>query len=108
MKLKYNVEDRLPASQLILYSVQWFVLAVAVVVTSVFVAEGTPADKLFYAQKMFAVMGIAGLVQIIWGHRLPLVVGPAAVLLVGVLSAKGAESNAIYSSIAIGGLRTCR
>lgn len=104
MKLKYNVEDRLPASQLILYSVQWFVLAVAVVVTSVFVAEGTPADKLFYAQKMFAVMGIAGLVQIIWGHRLPLVVGPAAVLLVGVLSAKGAESNAIYSSIAIGGV----
>lgn len=104
MKLKYNVEDRLPASQLILYSVQWFVLAVAVVVTSVFVAEGTPADKLFYAQKMFAVMGIAGLVQIIWGHRLPLVVGPAAVLLVGVLSAKGVESNAIYSSIAIGGV----
>ena len=104
MKLKYNVEDRLPASQLILYSVQWFVLAVAVVVTSVFVAEGTPGDKLFYAQKMFAVMGIAGLVQIIWGHRLPLVVGPAAVLLVGVLSAKGAESNAIYSSIAIGGV----
>ena len=104
MKLKYNVEDRLPASQLILYSVQWFVLAVAVVVTSVFVAEGTPADKLFYAQKMFAVMGIAGLVQIIWGHRLPLVVGHAAVLLVGVLSAKGAESNAIYSSIAIGGV----
>lgn len=104
MKLKYDVEDRLPASQLILYSVQWFVLAVAVVVTSVFVAEGTPADKLFYAQKMFAVMGIAGLVQIIWGHRLPLVVGPAAVLLVGVLSAKGAESNAIYSSIAIGGV----
>lgn len=104
MKLKYNVEDRLPASQLILYSVQWFVLAVAVVVTSVFVAEGTPADKLFYAQKMFSVMGIAGLVQIIWGHRLPLVVGPAAVLLVGVLSAKGAESNAIYSSIAIGGV----
>lgn len=104
MKLKYNIEDRLPASQLALYAVQWFVLAVAVVVTSVFVAEGTPADKLFYAQKMFAVMGIAGLVQIIWGHRLPLVVGPAAVLLVGVLSAKGAESSAIYSSIAIGGV----
>ena len=33
MKLKYNVEDRLPASQLILYSVQWFVLAVAVAIT---------------------------------------------------------------------------
>lgn len=104
MKLKYNVEDRLPAGQLILYSVQWFVLAVAVVVTSVFVAEGSPADRLFYAQKLFAVMGITGLVQVIWGHRLPLVVGPAAVLLVGVLSARGADSAAIYSSIAVGGV----
>lgn len=106
MKLKYNVEDRLPAGQLVLYSIQWFVLAIAVVVTSVFVAEGSPSDRLFFAQKLFAVMGITGLVQIIWGHRLPLVAGPAAVLLVGVLSAKGADSAAIYSSIAIGGALT--
>lgn len=106
MKLRYNVDDRLPAGQLILYSVQWFVLCVAVVATSVFVAQGTPEDKLFYAQKLFAVMGVAGLFQVLWGHKLPLVVGPAAVLLVGVLSSLGAkaDTNAIYSSIAIGGV----
>lgn len=106
MKLRYNVDDRLPLSQLVLYALQWFILAVAVVVTSVFVAQGTPEERLFYAQKLFAVMGVAGFVQVVWGHRMPIVVGPAAVLLVGVLSALGsqADSDAIYSSIAIGGV----
>lgn len=105
MKLKYNIDDRLPLSQLAIYALQWFILAVAVVVTSVFVAQGSPEEKLFYAKKLFAVMGIAGFVQVMWGHRMPIVVGPAAVLLVGVLSAlgSGASTDAIYSSIAVGG-----
>ena len=93
MKLKYNVDDRLPLSQLLLYALQWFILAVAVVVTSVFVAQGSPAEKLFYSQKMFMIMGLTGLIQVIWGHRLPLVVGPAAVLLVGVMSALASNSD---------------
>lgn len=106
MKLKYNIDDKLPFGQLMLYAVQWFILAVAVVATSVFVAQGTPAEKLFYAQKLFAVMGITGLMQVVIGHRMPLVVGPAAVLLVGVISSlgAGATTEAIYSSIAVGGV----
>lgn len=103
--MKYNVDDRLPFGAMALYGMQWFILAIAVVTTSVFVATGTPAEKLFFAQKLFAVMGITGFVQVLFGHRLPIVAGPAAVLLVGVLSAigSGASSNAIYSSIAVGG-----
>ena len=106
MKLKYNIDDKLPVGQLMLYAVQWFILAVAVVATSVFVAQGTPGEKLFFAQKLFAVMGVAGLLQVTVGHRMPLVVGPAAVLLVGVISSLGAGANteAIYSSIALGGV----
>lgn len=106
MKLKYNADDRLPAGQLVAYSIQWFVLAIAVVSTSVFIAHGGPAERLFYAQKLFAVMGIAGLMQILMGHRLPIVVGPAAVLLVGVSTSLegGASTDAIYTSIAVGGL----
>lgn len=106
MNLKYNVDDRLPAGQLMMYAIQWFVLCIAVVSTSVFVATGTPEDRLFFSQKLFAVMGIAGFVQVVWGHRLPIVVGPAAVLLVGVMAslAASAEVSAIYSSIAIGGV----
>ena len=62
MKLKYNVDDRLPAGQLAIYAIQWFVLCIAVVATSVFVAQGTPEERLFYSQRLFAVMGITGLV----------------------------------------------
>lgn len=63
--------------QLLAYGLQWFVLAIAVVATSTFVATGSEAEKMFFAQKMFAIVGITTLIQIIWGHRLPLVVGPA-------------------------------
>lgn len=106
MNLKYNVDDRMPAGQMMLYAIQWFVLCIAVVSTSVFVATGSPEERLFYSQKLFAVMGIAGLLQVMWGHRLPIVVGPAAVLLVGVMASlnANADTTAIYSSIAIGGL----
>ena len=106
MNLKYNVDDRLPAGQLMMYAIQWFVLCIAVVSTSVFVATGTPEERLFFSQKLFAVTGIAGLLQVVWGHRLPIVVGPAAVLLVGVMAslAANADVSAIYSSIAIGGV----
>ena len=104
--MKYNVNDPLPLRQMILYALQWFILSIAVVSTSVFVAQGSPADKLFYSQRLFAVMGLTGLVQVLFGHRMPIVVGPAAVLLVGVMSSLGANADveAIYSSIAIGGL----
>ena len=93
-------------SQLSLYALQWFILAVAVVVTSVFVAQGSPAERLFFGQKMFMIMGLTGLIQVIWGHRLPLVAGPASVLLVGVISAisSNSDGDAIYSSIAMGGV----
>ena len=106
MKLKYNIDDKLPLGEQLLYAAQWFILAIAVVVTSVFVAQGTPAEKLFYAQKLFVVMGVAGLAQVLWGHRMPIIVGPASVLLVGVISSlgAGASTTGIYSSIAIGGV----
>lgn len=106
MKLKYNIDDKLPLGQTLLYAAQWLILAIAVVSTSVFVAQGSQAEKLFYAQKLFAVMGVTGLAQVLWGHKMPIVVGPAAVLLVGVISSlgAGADTNAIYTSIAIGGI----
>lgn len=105
MKLQYKIDDKLPVGQMFVYALQWFILSVAVISTSVFVAQGSPAERLFFAQKLFAVIGITGVIQVLWGHRMPLVVGPASVLLVGVLSSlsAGAPVGAIYTSIAIGG-----
>ena len=105
MKLQYKIDDKLPVGQMFVYAMQWFILAVAVISTSVFVAQGSPEERLFFAQKLFAVIGITGAIQVLWGHRMPLVVGPASGVLVGVLSSLGANApvGAIYSSIAIGG-----
>ena len=109
MKLKYGIDDRPKTGDLVLYSLQWFVLAIAVVVTSTFIATGSPAERVLYAQKVFALMGIATIVQTLWGHRMPIVVGPAAVLLVGIITALASQgeqinTNKIYTAVAIGGI----
>ena len=54
MKLKYSIDDRMPFGQMMLYAMQWFILAVAVVATSVWVAP--IEERLFFSQKMFALM----------------------------------------------------
>ena len=82
MNLRYGLDDRPKFGMMLMYSLQWFVLAVAVVVTSMFIAVGSPAERVFYTQKAFALMGFATIAQVLWGHRMPIVVGPASVLLV--------------------------
>lgn len=109
MRLKYGIDDRLKSRDLVLYSLQWFVLAIAVVTTSTFIATGSPAERVLYAQKVFALMGVATIVQALFGHRMPIVVGPAAVLLVGIITSLASQgeainTNKIYTSIAIGGV----
>ena len=109
MNLKYPIDSRPPFGQLMLYSLQWFVLAIAVVVTSLFIAVGSPAERVLYAQKVFALMGVATIIQAMWGHRMPIVVGPASVLLVGIITALAAQgdavnTNKIYTAVLIGGV----
>ncbi len=109
MNLKYGIDSRPPFGQLMLYSLQWFVLAIAVVVTSLFIAVGSPAERVLYAQKVFALMGVATIIQALWGHRMPIVVGPASVLLVGIITTLAAQgeavnTNKIYTAVLIGGV----
>lgn len=109
MDLRYKLNERPPLGQLLMYSMQWFVLAVAVVTTSLFIAVGSPAERVLYAQKVFALMGVATIVQALWGHRMPIVVGPASVLLVGIITALAAQgeavnTNKIYTALIVGGV----
>lgn len=108
MDFKYGIDSRPKAGQLLLYSMQWFVLAIAVVVTSIFIAVGSPAERLLYAQKVFALTGVATIIQALWGHRMPIVVGPASVLLVGIITALASQgeavnTNKIYTALIVGG-----
>lgn len=109
MNLKFGLDDKPRFRDMMLYSVEWFVLAVAVVITTIFIAQGSPGEKVLYAQKMFVVMGGATLLQALFGHRMPIVVGPASVLLIGILTAlasQGGETNTntIYTAILLCGI----
>ncbi|MDU4960983.1 MAG: solute carrier family 23 protein [Sporomusaceae bacterium] len=112
MRLRYQVNDRLPWRQNLLYGLQW--LAIAVPMISIVGQVGGrihyPADtqlQLAYIGKVFLVTGVTWLLQLLWGHKLPVIAGPATVLLLGVLAnAAGGQdkAGAVYSAIAAGGL----
>lgn len=104
MDFKFSLNSRPSFGAMLLYGMQWLMICIPVVLTSTFVApEG---QMLFFTQKLFAVMGITMIINSLWGHRLPLIAGPAAVLLMGVLVASqlGGSSEAIYPSMVIGGV----
>lgn len=61
-------------------------------------------SQIFYMQKLFVLGGVFLVVQILWGHRLPLIIGPASVLLVGIVSSLSFSYSVIYTSVAIGGV----
>ena len=78
-------------------------ICLPVVLTSTFIApEG---EVVFFTQKLFVICGITIIIQVLWGHRLPLVAGPAAVLLMGVIAAasQGHDATTIYPSMILGG-----
>ena len=103
MNLKFNIDDKPGRGALLLYGLQWLMICLPVVLTSTFIApEG---EMVFFTQKLFIVCGIAIIIQVLWGHRLPLVAGPAAVLLMGVIAAasQGHGASTIYPSMIIGG-----
>ena len=104
MEFRYSLNDRPSFGAMFLYGLQWLMICIPVVLTSTFIApEG---QMLFFTQKLFAIMGVTMIVNSLWGHRMPLIAGPAAVLLMGVLAAatQGSGVQSIYPSMAVGGV----
>ena len=99
MNFKLNVDDKPSFGALLLYGLQWLMICIPVVLTSTFVAPA--GETVFFTQKLFAICGITIIIQVLFGHRLPLVAGPAAVLLMGVIAAasQGHTASTIYPSM---------
>ncbi len=108
MKFRYGVDDIPPLGELVLFGLQWLAIAVpTIVIIGKVVAAlhfSDAVDQVIYLQKLFFVTASALLVQLLWGHRLPLIIGPASVLLVGIVASQGSDVNAVYSSIFAGGI----
>ena len=68
MKFRYALDERLKIAPLLMYGLQWLLMAIPVVLTSTFVARlhyDAAADQIFYIQKLFFTMGLAIIVQVL-------------------------------------------
>lgn len=107
IKIKYGLDERPPLIQTLIFGMQWLAITVATVIIIGKVVAGLHyadfGQQLIYMQKLFFVVAVSLLFQVLWGHRLPLITGPATVLLVAILAGTGRSIDAIYTSIAAGG-----
>jgi xanthine/uracil permease len=108
--MKFNLDDKLSFGKLLLYGLQWWAVALpCVIITGVVAARlhyggsGNIEATVFYVRKLFVVTGVMSMAQVLFGHRLPLVIGPAAVLLVGIIASLASGADALYTAIFIGG-----
>lgn len=108
INLKYGLDERPPLGELILFGMQWLAISIPTIIIIGKVVAGfhftNSADQVIYVQKLFFITALTMLVQLLWGHRLPLILGPAAVLLIGVIAGQGSNLSSIYSAIFLGGI----
>jgi xanthine/uracil permease len=108
MRFDYDIDQRIPLIKSVLFGIQWAaVLIPSIIILGIVACNVHSLDapgQINYLQKLFLVSGAALFFQIFLGHKLPLIPGPSAVLLIGVVAGQGAGATAIYTSVIIGGL----
>lgn len=103
----YRLNDKLPKRDMVLYGLQWFTVTIpsliilSGIVGSLYLPDS--AQVIVYLQKCFLITGLALLVQILYGHKMPIVIGPSSILLIGLASTQSLSLNASFTTIAIGG-----
>lgn len=106
--MKYKLDDKPGLGATLLYGLQWWVITLpCMVIMGAIVARMHYTDltaQIFYMQRLFGLMGAVTVLQVLWGHRLPLVVGPASTLLVGLVATVSSGINAVYTAILLGGV----
>lgn len=108
MQFKYGIDERPPLKETLLYGLQWFAAAIPILIILGKITGGfhftDPGDQLLYLQKLIFVMGLASAAQLLWGHGMPLIVGPSTVLIIGILASSGQSNDTIHTAIVGGGL----
>ena len=108
MQIQYALDEQPPLWKSILFGLQWAAILVPSVITlgraidAIHAVESPSSTG--YLQRLLLVTAITLVGQVLWGHRLPVIAGPATVLLIGVLASGSTSSNAVYTSIIIGGM----
>ncbi len=105
MEFTYGIDDRPRPTSLLIFGLQWLAVSVPLIlITGGVVAGLSGGSAVPYLQKLFLLVALVLLMQIYLGHKLPLVLGPATVLLIGILASLESGFAVINASILIGGL----
>ena len=106
MEFSCGIDERPRPGLLLVFGLQWLAVSIPAILIVGRVVAGLQAEgaAIPYLQRLFLLIAVLLVVQVYLGHRLPLVLGPATVLLVGILASLDAGSAAINTSLLIGGL----
>ena len=106
--MKFELDDKPGLGPLLLYGLQWWIISLpSAVIMGVIVSRLHFGPDVWlqtvYMQKIFGLMGLVTIIQVLWGHRLPLVVGPATILLVGITASSSSSIDELYTAMCAGG-----
>ncbi|MCC8153037.1 MAG: purine/pyrimidine permease [Tannerellaceae bacterium] len=108
--MKYKLDDKPTLKDMLLYGVQWFTITLPFLIILSGVVSGLHTEDVMlqtiYSQKLFMLTGLALIIQVWLGHRLPVLTGPATVLLIGLVGSSNLSVNAVYTAIVLGGAMT--
>jgi xanthine/uracil permease len=108
MPFKYGLDEKPPWLENGLLGLQWLFIAIpSILIIGKIVGTlhfNTFQDQVVYLQKMSLIMSLTLFIQVLWGHRLPLIAGPSTVLLIGVIASRGFPLETVYTSMMAGGL----
>lgn len=110
LELRYPLDAWPPPLATAVLSLQWLVILLpGLLVLGEVVAAALgldPAGRVALLQRLLLLGGLVQLAQVWLGHALPGLVGPATVLMVGMLATLGAGQAAVFGAMAIGGALT--
>ena len=103
----YNLDDRPPLRYALLYGFQWaFILFPALIIAATLAAESFPPgeiDKIRFLQFTLLTSGVFTAFQTLWGHRFPLLEGPATALMLAFILLAPLGVEAVQGGMIIGG-----
>ncbi len=108
MELQYGLDDKVPFIKNLLFGVQWAVLLISTIIilgrVVGMIHYTDQFSQILYLRKLLIISSVTLVIQTFWGHRLPLIPGPSAVLLIGILACISFPVSVIYTSIMAGGV----
>lgn len=111
MKFNYDVNDVPPLKIIIINGLQWFVLLMPIIImvgkTIGITFQLDSHEEILYIQKLSFIVSLSLFLQMLFGHSLPILSGPATVLLVGLIASKSYSTSSIYTALLVGSFCVC-